>query len=146
MSKLKTSTLSTSPYLHDSATTPKIMWEVNYTLIPIILGAWYIFGFGALLVTIFASLGSLVTEYIFAKEDPVRAEQKKTGAKPVSAAKQLEPLKDIRVWRFATYYFFVFGAFVAFASFLPRYYVGAYDVALTSAGVFAGMYSLPGSL
>ena len=84
--------------------------------------------------------------YIFAKEDPVRAEQKKTGAKPVSAAKQLEPLKDIQVWRFATYYFFVFGAFVAFASFLPRYYVGAYEVSLAAAGVFAGLYSLPGSV
>ena len=84
--------------------------------------------------------------FIFAKEDPVLTEQKRTGAKPVSAAKQLEPLKDIQVWRFATYYFFVFGAFVAFASFLPRYYVGAYGVALTSAGIFAGMYSLPGSI
>ncbi len=84
--------------------------------------------------------------FIFAKEDPVRKKQKVTGSKPVSALKQLEPLKDIRVWRFATYYFFVFGAFVAFASFLPRYYVGAYGVALTSAGVFAGMYSLPGSI
>jgi NNP family nitrate/nitrite transporter-like MFS transporter len=28
--------------------------------------------------------------YIFAKEDPVRVEQRKTGAKPMSAAKQLE--------------------------------------------------------
>ncbi len=84
--------------------------------------------------------------YVFAKEDPVRAEQRKTGAKPVSAIKQLEPLKNIQVWRFATYYFFVFGAFVAFASFLPRYYVGAYGVPLTAAGMFAGMYSLPGSV
>jgi len=84
--------------------------------------------------------------YIFAKEDPVRVAQRQEGRKPVSVAKQLEPLKDIQVWRFATYYFFVFGAFVAFASFLPRYYVGAYGVALTSAGVFAGMYSLPGSV
>ena len=84
--------------------------------------------------------------FIFSKEDPVRKKQKATGGKPVSAAKQLEPLKDIQVWRFATYYFFVFGAFVAFASFLPRYYVGAYGVALTSAGLFAGMYSLPGSI
>jgi NNP family nitrate/nitrite transporter-like MFS transporter len=87
-----------------------------------------------------------VAFYVFAKEDPVRVEQRKTGAKPMSAAKQLEPLKNIQVWRFATYYFFVFGAFVAFASFLPRYYVGAYGVVLTSAGVFAGMCSLPGSV
>jgi len=84
--------------------------------------------------------------YIFAKPDPVLQQQKKTGQKPISAAMQLEPLKDIQVWRFATYYFFVFGAFVAFASFLPRYYVGAYEVTLASAGVFAGLYSLPGSI
>ncbi len=84
--------------------------------------------------------------YIFAPEDPVRKRQKLTGEKPPSAAKQLEPLKDIQVWRFATYYFFVFGAFVALASYLPRYYVGAYGVSLAAAGVFAGMYSLPGSI
>lgn len=84
--------------------------------------------------------------YIFAKPDPVVQHQRKTGEKPISAAMQLEPLKDIQVWRFATYYFFVFGAFVAFASFLPRYYVGAYGVTLASAGVFAGLYSLPGSV
>ncbi len=84
--------------------------------------------------------------YIFAKPDPVVADQKKSGKKPVSAIMQLEPLRDIRVWRFATYYFFVFGGFVAFASFLPRYYVGAYGVSLAAAGVFAGLYSLPASI
>jgi len=58
--------------------------------------------------------------YIFAKPDPEVAERKRTGAKPTSAWMQLEPLKNIQVWRFATYYFFVFGAFVALASWLPR--------------------------
>lgn len=84
--------------------------------------------------------------FIFAKTDPVQTERKKTGEGPVSAGSQLEPLKDMQVWRFATYYFFVFGAFVALASFLPRYYVGAYGLELTTAGVFAGLYSLPGSV
>ena len=84
--------------------------------------------------------------YILAKDDPAQASRKKTGSKPVSAAEQLAPLKDIQVWRFATYYFFVFGAFVALASFLPRYYVGAYGLPLTTAGVLAGLYSLPGSV
>lgn len=84
--------------------------------------------------------------YILAKDDPAQASRKRTGAKAVSAAEQLAPLKDIQVWRFATYYFFVFGAFVALASFLPRYYVGAYGLELTTAGVFAGLYSLPGSV
>ncbi len=84
--------------------------------------------------------------YVLAKDDPAQASRKKTGSKAVSTAEQLAPLKDIQVWRFATYYFFVFGAFVALASFLPRYYVGAYGLPLTTAGVLAGLYSLPGSV
>jgi len=84
--------------------------------------------------------------YLLSKDDPAQAIRKRTGAKAVSAAEQLAPLKNIQVWRFATYYFFVFGAFVALASFLPRYYVGAYGLELTTAGIFAGLYSLPGSV
>ena len=84
--------------------------------------------------------------YVFAKTDPVEEERRRTGDGPVSAGTQLEPLKYMQVWRFATYYFFVFGAFVALASFLPRYYVGAYGLELTTAGVFAGLYSMPGSI
>nr|WP_190289347.1 nitrate/nitrite transporter [Roseibium aggregatum] len=84
--------------------------------------------------------------YLLSKDDPAQAARKKTGSRAVSAAEQLAPLKNIQVWRFATYYFFVFGGFVALASFLPRYYVGAYGLELTTAGVFAGLYSLPGSV
>jgi len=84
--------------------------------------------------------------YVLAKTDPDQEERRRTGERPVSAGSQLEPLRDIQVWRFSTYYFFVFGAFVALASFLPRYYVGAYGLELTTAGVFAGLYSLPGSV
>ncbi len=84
--------------------------------------------------------------YLLSKDDPAQANRKRTGAKAVSAMEQLAPLKNIQVWRFSTYYFFVFGAFVALASFLPRYYVGAYGLELTTAGVFAGLYSLPGSV
>ncbi|MRU14691.1 NarK/NasA family nitrate transporter [Roseovarius sp. A21] len=84
--------------------------------------------------------------YLLAKTDPEHEARKVSGEGPVSTGQQLEPLKNIQVWRFATYYFFVFGAFVALASFLPRYYVGAYGLELTTAGVFAGLYSLPGSV
>ncbi len=91
-------------------------------------------------------VATAVLFYLLSKDDPALAARKQSGAKAVSTAKQLEPLKDIQVWRFATYYFFVFGAFVALASFLPRYYVGAYGLELTTAGIFAGLYSLPGSV
>ena len=35
---------------------------------------------------------------------------------------QLEPLKEIRVWRFSLYYAVVFGAYVALSSMLPKWY------------------------
>ncbi|MBV1926110.1 MAG: NarK/NasA family nitrate transporter [Rhodobacteraceae bacterium] len=84
--------------------------------------------------------------YVLAKPDPEFARRKAYGEKPVSFAKQMSPLKNMQVWRFSVYYFFVFGAFVALASFFPRYYVGAYGLELTTAGVLAGLYSLPGSV
>jgi len=90
--------------------------------------------------------GTAILFYLLAKTDPVHEARKQSGEGPVSTSSQLEPLKNIQVWRFSTYYFFVFGAFVALASFLPRYYVGAYGLELTTAGIFAGLYSLPGSV
>jgi MFS transporter, NNP family, nitrate/nitrite transporter len=84
--------------------------------------------------------------WVFTKDDPVLAEQRRTKTRPTSALLQLEPLKDPQVWRFAVYYFFVFGAFVALANWLPRYYVGAYGMDLGTAGMLAAAYSLPASI
>lgn len=87
-----------------------------------------------------------VAFFIFAKEDPALVKRRQSGGRAVTIAEQLKPLRNVQVWRFATYYFFVFGGFVALASFLPRYYIGAYGLPLTTAGVLAGFYSLPGSV
>ena len=84
--------------------------------------------------------------YIFAKDDPKLAERQKKKEKPRSILEQMEPLKDIQVWRFSLYYFFVFGAFVALALWLPRYYVGVYGLSITTAGMLAACYALPGSI
>ena len=84
--------------------------------------------------------------FLTTKDDPVLVEQRLTGARPQSAAAQLAPLKSLQVWRFALYYFFVFGAFVALALWLPRYYVGAYGLPITVAGMLAAAYSIPGSI
>lgn len=59
---------------------------------------------------------------------------------------QLSPLSHLRVWRFATYYFFVFGGYVALALWLPRYYMGVYHLDIETAGMLAACYALPGSL
>jgi Na+-translocating ferredoxin:NAD+ oxidoreductase subunit D len=60
-------TISTSPFLHHRDTTPRIMWEVVYTLAPVFLAAFYYFGLSALLVSVAAIAGCLATEWFFDK-------------------------------------------------------------------------------
>ena len=93
-----------------------------------------------------ALLVMAVLFFIFTKEDPVTAERKASGKKPRSAWLELEPLRNLQVWRFALYYFFVFGAFVALALWLPRYLVGVYGLDIQTAGMIAAAYSVPASI
>jgi NNP family nitrate/nitrite transporter-like MFS transporter len=83
--------------------------------------------------------------YLFTKDDPV-AESQRQGATRASLAAQLEPLRKVQVWRFAIYYAFLFGAFVALALWLPRYYMGAYGLSVATAGFLATAFSLRGSV
>ncbi|MFH1553742.1 MAG: MFS transporter, partial [Pseudomonadota bacterium] len=62
------------------------------------------------------------------KDDPVLVERRRSGVRPKSAWLELEPLKNVQVWRFAIYYFFVFGAFVALALWLPQYLINVYGL------------------
>jgi NNP family nitrate/nitrite transporter-like MFS transporter len=80
------------------------------------------------------------------EEDPVTKARKEKGGETKPVWMQLEPLKDLRVWRFASYYFFVFGGYVALALWLPRYYMGVYDLEIATAGMLAACYALPGSI
>ena len=91
----------------------------------------------------------LVTAAIFwfaTSDDPVHAERKRTGEKPQNAWLELEPLKNVQIWRFALYYFFVFGAFVALSLWLPQYLINVYGVDIKSAGMIAAAFSIPASL
>ena len=84
--------------------------------------------------------------FLFAKDDPDFAARKRSGAKSKSLAEQLEPLKHQQVWRFSLYYFFVFGAFVALALWLPKYLSEVYHVDIKVAGMLAATFSLSASL
>ncbi len=84
--------------------------------------------------------------YVFSKDDPDLLERRRKGVRPRSMIEQFAPLKNIQVWRFSLYYFFVFGAFVALALWLPRYLVGVYELDLTTAGMVAAAFSVPASL
>jgi electron transport complex protein RnfD len=71
--------ISTSPFLHDTATTPSIMWEVVYTLIPIFLASFYYFGLSAIMIHLAAIAGCVVTEYYFTPA-AIRARTVKDGS------------------------------------------------------------------
>ncbi|WP_166039027.1 MFS transporter [Sphingosinicella sp. YJ22] len=80
------------------------------------------------------------------REDPDQVARRQSGAKAESLRSQLTVLKNIQVWRFALYYFFVFGAFVALALWLPRYLIGVYGLDVKTAGMLAAFYSVPASI
>ena len=80
------------------------------------------------------------------EDDPDIKSRRESGEKPRSVLLQLEPLKNQQVWRFSLYYFFVFGAFVALALWLPHYLIDVYGLDIKTAGMLAAAYSIPASL
>lgn len=63
-----------------------------------------------------------------------------------SIREMLQPLRDVRVWRFSLYYVVVFGAYVALSAYLPSYYVKSFGVDLTTAGLLTATFIFPASL
>jgi len=70
-------------------------------------------------------------------------ENKKPATHNKSVVAMLQPLKNIRVWRFGMYYFLVFGCFVAFSQWLVPYFVNVYYMPLVTAGILAALFSFP---
>ncbi len=87
-----------------------------------------------------------VAFFLLAKDDPEFVERRRKGIKAPSFAEQFAPLKNIQVWRFSLYYFFVFGAFVALALWMPHYLISVYGVDVRTAGMAAASFSLSASL
>lgn len=56
------------------------------------------------------------------------------------------PLKYLQVWRFSYYYVVVFGAYVALASWMPKYYVSVYGLDLHDAALLTALFIFPASL
>jgi electron transport complex protein RnfD len=59
--------IAASPHVHSPHSTPKIMWTVTATLVPLIAAATYWFGPSALLVIGAATAGSMLTERLFGR-------------------------------------------------------------------------------
>ena len=80
---------------------------------------------------------------LLARPDP-QSGMRRAEAMPL--AQQLAPLAEMRVWRFSLYYFFVFGAFIALALWLPHYLMQVYGLSLAAAGTVAALYTVPASV
>jgi NNP family nitrate/nitrite transporter-like MFS transporter len=63
-----------------------------------------------------------------------------------SIGSMLLPLKQVRVWRFSLYYVVVFGAYVALAAWLPKYYVDVYGLPLYEGALLTALFIFPASL
>ncbi|WP_295558156.1 nitrate/nitrite transporter [uncultured Hyphomicrobium sp.] len=111
---------------------------------PFVLLAW---GWQAVALVWAAVLFIMAIVFYFTTiDDPVLVERRKTGAEAKPFMLELSALRDVRVWRFAFYYFFVFGAFVALALWLPRYLIGVYGFDIATAGMIGALYSIPASI
>jgi len=84
--------------------------------------------------------------FLFAKDDPELVERRSKGIRAPSLAEQFAPLTNLQVWRFSLYYFFVFGAFVALALWMPHYLIDVYGIDVKTAGMAAASFSLSASL
>jgi NNP family nitrate/nitrite transporter-like MFS transporter len=93
-----------------------------------------------------ALMATSVLFLLFTREDPEQEARRRERRRPARMAAELAVLKNVQVWRFALYYFFVFGAFVALALWLPRYLIGVYGLDVESAGMLAAFFSVPASL
>ncbi len=111
---------------------PVVMVALGWKAVAIVWGA-------ALLVT-------AVVFWVMTQDDPDLARRRAAGQKPEPISALIEPLKNVQVWRFSLYYFFVFGAFVALALWLPRYIIETYGFGIKAAGMIGAAYSVPASI
>ncbi|AMA49039.1 MFS transporter [Flavobacterium covae] len=74
------------------------------------------------------------------------AKNKKIETNSKTLLEQLQPLKNIRVWRFGIYYFLVFGCFVAYSQWLLPNFMNVYHTSLVTGGLFTTMFSLPSGI
>ncbi len=86
------------------------------------------------------AIGLVITTVLFWLFTYDRKPEEET---PRTLVQRLEPLRELRVWRFGLYYFLMFGGFVALAQWLIPYYVNAYAVTVITAGLLSSIFTLP---
>jgi NNP family nitrate/nitrite transporter-like MFS transporter len=99
-------------------------------------GGWRIF---PSIYTVALVVVALLTFLVVPRQDRMAGQGK-------SMREMLEPLKEVRVWRFSLYYAAVFGAYVALSAWLPKYYVDNFGIQLKTAALLTATFIFPASL
>jgi NNP family nitrate/nitrite transporter-like MFS transporter len=112
---------------------------------PFVLLAW---GWQDVAVIWACVLAFMALIFWFGTEDDPVIRARRAGAARITKSfwQEFAPLKNLQVWRFGLYYFFVFGGFVALALWLPRYLIGVYGFDIATAGMIGAAYSIPASI
>jgi MFS transporter, NNP family, nitrate/nitrite transporter len=117
---------------------------VTQFVAPFVLVAW---GWHAVAQIWAAAIAVMAVVFWFTtKDDPVYSARRARGEKRSSAWLELGALRNVQVWRFALYYFFVFGAFVALSLWLPRYFIDVYGLDIERAGLTAATFAFSASI
>ncbi|WP_144392750.1 MFS transporter [Pleionea sediminis] len=100
---------------------------ITLALAPLVIRFW---GWDS--IGIFYAVGMLLMALIFALLAPEETAYMKQQ-RDTTISHHLAPLKEIQVWRFGLYYYFVFGSFLALLLWLPQYYMRAYQLDIETA-------------
>jgi MFS transporter, NNP family, nitrate/nitrite transporter len=102
----------------------------------VVPGGWRFipFLYGVLLLAMAAAVWSFTP----------KADKKPCEGRPLRD--MVRPLRRIEVWRFSLYYVVVFGAYVALAAWIPRYYVDVFGLPLSQAALLTALFIFPASL
>jgi MFS transporter, NNP family, nitrate/nitrite transporter len=73
-----------------------------------------------------------------------RVDRKPGQGRPLG--EMFRPLREVQVWRFSLYYVAVFGAYVALAAWLPKYYIDVFGLKLYQAALLTALFIFPASL
>ncbi len=112
---------------------------ITLLLAPFIIDHW-----GLNFVGPFFAMGISVMIMLFMLLAPKPPAINSAQIKPLSY--HLAPLKDLTVWRFGLYYYFVFGSFLALLLWLPHYYVNAYQLSISEAMAWTLVFATSSSL
>src|SRR3546814_206561 len=113
--------------------------SITHFLAPITMVA---FGWpGVLRIWALVLAAVAIAFWFLTRDDPTTVARRRGEMRAASFAAQIAPIRRLQVWRFSTYYFFPFGAYVALSLWLPRYYMAVYGLHFPVAGLLGAAFS-----